>query len=51
MTISDDGRLSPEERAELKANGIDCFDGIPIFPFVPDAVKEGRFYVIEAARL
>jgi hypothetical protein len=26
-------------------------EGIPVFPFVPDAIKESRFFVIEAGDL
>lgn len=51
VSVPDDDRLSPEEVAELKAKGIECHDGVPIFPFVPDAVKASRFYVIEAGDL
>jgi len=40
-----------EEIAKLKAMGIQFHDGIPIFPFVPDAVTESRFLVIEAGDL
>ncbi len=44
-------RLDPDEQAKLKEMGIQFHDGIPVFPFVPDSIKESRFYVIEAGEV
>jgi len=40
--------VNDDDEAKLKEMGIQFYDGIPIFPFVPDSIKESRFYVIEA---
>lgn len=40
-----------EDRKKLEAMGVQFYKDIPIFPFVPDKIKESRFYVIEAGEL
>jgi hypothetical protein len=47
----DPHELSEDQIAEMEAAGIQFHDGIPIFPFVPDSIKESRFHVIEAGDL
>ena len=51
MNITDDDRRSPEEVAKLKEMGIECHDGIPIFPFVPDSIRQLHIYDFEAGSL
>jgi hypothetical protein len=52
MPSSSEGpEYDEEERAKFEGMGIQFHDGLPIFPFVPDAVKERRFVVIEAGDL
>lgn len=40
-----------EDNEDAQIPGIQYYKGIPIFPFVPDAIKEHRFYNIEAGDL
>ncbi len=40
-----------DDIGKLKKMGIQFHNGIPIFPFVPDEIKESRFLVIEAGDL
>jgi len=47
---SDDAKAA-ETEAKLKAMGVQFYNGIPVFPLVPDSVTESRFYVIEAGDL
>ena len=47
----DDDTRSTEAEAKLKAMGVKFYEGIPIFPFVPDKVDRNTFYVIEAGDL
>lgn len=49
--MTEGAEYDEEEIAKLKEMGIQFHDGIPIFPFVPDAVTESRFLVIEAGDL
>ena len=43
--------LDDDNEAKLKEMGIQFYDGMPIFPFVPDSIKESRFCVIEAGEI
>lgn len=49
--MSETPDYSDKEIADLKAMGIQFHEGLPIFPFVPDSIKESRFLVIEAGDL
>lgn len=40
-----------DDEEDERIPGVEYYQGIPVFPFVPDSIKEHRFYNIEAGDL